>query len=40
MLEDQEETFIASNPNMDPEKAVKVFTNAKIASNIFAKLPK
>ena len=25
---------------MDPEKAVKIFTNAKIASSIFAELPK
>ena len=40
LLEDQEEAFIASNPNMDPEKAIKIFNNAKIASNIFSKLPK
>ena len=40
LLEDQEEAFIASNPNMDPEKAIKIFNNAKSANNIFLELPK
>ena len=40
LLEDQEEAFIANHPNMDPAKATKTFNNAKIASNIFSKLPK
>ena len=40
LLEDQEEAFIASHPNMDPAKAITIFNNAKSASNIFSKLPK
>ena len=36
LLEDQKEAFIATNMNMDPARAARIFSNAWITSNIIS----
>ena len=38
-MEDQEEAYIASRPNMCPERAAQIFKNFKDSSRIYSKLP-
>lgn len=39
MLEDQEEAYIASRPNMCPLRAVRIFKTFKASSRIYSELP-
>ena len=39
VLEDQEEAYIASNPNMCPVRASRIFKNFKDSSGIYSELP-
>ena len=39
LLEDQEETYVASGPNVCPKKAANFFKKIKINSEILSKLP-
>ena len=39
LLEDQEEAYIASRPNMCPVRAARIFKNFKDSSEIYSELP-
>ena len=39
LVEDQEEAYIASRPNMCPERAARIFKNLKDSGGIYSKLP-
>ena len=38
LLEDQEEAYVASRPNMYPERAARISRKFKIMSDIFSEL--